>query len=294
MLKKQSTLLKLISVAILAFIAGGGLVHTFISAQPTQLSGIPGTPLTYPPFTKAAIPLPDTLQYFYSTLDYRGQALSTGDFFVYLKYPVFRLAAGPAKRYEAWLLDQVFTLGSNAESEVIQSYKDAADIPGYAQSCLNSWLSGEETQIMGCLQDSLAVEVPLNSEVVTLSITKGGFWGGAHGDASQQHYMFDRDFNAIEPYSVFETSQVDHFKKLLISEYERQVDPGREYSEDYKLNPDSFALVPEGIIAHYFGWSNAEGKPVVFIETNKFSQYLKPEYREMYRKLSQAKVENDG
>lgn len=293
MLSKQSTLLKLIGIAILAFIAGGGLVHTFLSAQPNQLNTTLGTPLTYPPFTKAAIPLPDTLQYFYGTHDYRGQALSTGDFFVYLKYPVFRLAAQAAKRYETWLLDQVFTLGSNAEEVEILSYKKAKDIPAYAQSCLNSWLSGEETQIMGCLQDSLAVEVALNNEVVTLSVTKGGYWGGAHGDASQQHYMFDKDFNPIKPYSVFESSQVDLFKKLLISEYDRQVDPGREYSEDYKLNPDSFALVPEGIIAHYFGWSNAEGKPVVFIETSKFSQFLKPEYWEMYSILNQPKVEDD-
>ena len=293
MISRQKTTLLVISVAILSFIAGGGLVHSLLAAQPKQLSGTPGSQLTYPPFTKAAIPLPDTLQYFCSTHDYRGQALSTGDFFVYLKYPVFRLAAQAAKRYETWLLDQVFTLGSNAEEVEILSYKKAKDIPAYAQSCLNSWLSGEETQIMGCLQDSLAVEVALNNEVVTLSVTKGGYWGGAHGDASQQHYMFDRDFNAIEPYTVFEPSQVDAFKKLLISEYERQVEPWQEYGEEYKLNPDSFALVPKGIIAHYFGWSNAEGKPVVFIETSKFNQFLKPEYREMYRKLSQAKVEDD-
>jgi len=249
--------------------------------------------LTYPPLAPGKIPLPDTLQYFYVSLDYRGNALSTGEFSVKLKYPVFRFAEEAAQRYETWLLNQVFILGSNTEHEEIQQYKIAKDIPGYAQSCLDSWLSGEETRYMGCIQESLAVEVALNARIVTLSVTHGGFWGGAHGDDSVQHYMFDADFNPIDPYSVFEPSQVEHFKKLLISEYDRQVDSIRDYDEEYKLNPDSFALIPEGLVAHYYGWSFAEGKPEVSIDTSKFLNYLKPEYRDMYAQLNQPKVDED-
>lgn len=292
---KRARKIVLLAVAGIVCIVLGMAIARFWPGDSKVTAGkSPASPsLAYPPLTPGEIPLPDTLQYFYVTHDYRGNALSTGEFSVKLKYPVFRLSEVAAQRYETWLLNQVFILESNAGKEEIQKYKIAKDISGYAQSCLDSWLSGEETRYTVCIQESLAVEVALNARIVTLSVTHGGYWGGAHGDDSVQHYMFDADFNPVDPYSVFESSQVGNFKKLLISEYDRQVHSNSSYDEDYKLNPDSFALVPDGLIAHYCGSCHADGKPVVSIATSEFLNYLKPEYREIYSELSQRKVKKE-
>ncbi len=293
--KKAKLMIIVIGAIVIAF-AGGYLVSLSVSNRANReakalLTYLQPPPLTYPPFKDTRYPLPDSLQYFYVTLDYRGDALSSGEFFAWLKYPVFRLPDEAAKRYETWILDNIFSIFTNDEREVVEKYIQARNIHGYAQSCLNNRLIVDETQYMGSIIDSTIVEVALNAKIITMSVNWGGYWGGAHGDGSVQHYMFDTEFNPIEPYSVFEPSQVDDFQKLLISEYERQVKPFREYDDDYKLNPDSFALVPEGIIAHYYGWSYAEGKPVVTIETSKFLKYLKPEYREMYAELSKRGIQ---
>ena len=287
MAKRKVVTISVVVLCCIALTAAAWLARGFYDRL-FEPAGAPAVKLTYPLLTDETLQLPDTLQFFYSTIECRGTALSTGEFYVKIKYPVLRLARSTARRYEDWLLGQVFILGTNAETEEVEAFRQSRDIAGYAQSCLNSWQAGAETRYMGCLQESLAVEIELNASLLSLKVSHGGYWGGAHGDASVQHYMFDQDFRALDPDAVFAAGTVEGFRKLLIAEFDKQVDPPRDYGEHYKLNPDSFALVPQGLVAHYFGWSNAEGKPVVFIEASKIRQYLKPAYREIYANQARA------
>ena len=278
----------LVIALVLSCVLGAVIALTITSSNRSDFKVKIMHQLTYPLLVPSLYSLPDSVQYFYSNLEYRGVALSSGEFFVKIRYPIFRLPRVAAKRYEDWLLDEIFILGSNAPEKEIQEYKSRGDVEGYAQSCLNSWLADDEARYLGCLQESLAVNVEMNDAIVTLKVTHGGYWGDAHGDASVQHYMFDQNFQLLEPFFIISKEYLEDFKRLLIEEYHSQIQGYREYPEDYILCPDSFALTPGGLIAHYFGWSSAEGKPTVLIETKKFLKFLKQEYRAIYTGTNKA------
>lgn len=285
---KKTKQFVIVVAIILTCVLGALIALTITSSNRSESKAKTMYHLTYPQLVPSLYSLPDSVQYFYSNLDYRGVAPSSGEFFVKIRYPIFRLPGVAAKRYEDWLLDEIFILGSNAPEKEIQEFKSQGDVAGYAQSCLNSWLADDEARYLGCLQESLAVDVEMNDAIVTLKVSHGGYWGGAHGDASVQHYMFDLSFRLLDPYSLISKEYLEDFTRLLIEEYHSQVQSYREYPEDYILCPDSFALVPDGLIAHYFGWSNAEGKPTVLIKPKKFIQFLKPEYRTIYTGTNKA------
>lgn len=135
---------------------------------------------------------------------------------------------------------------------------------------------------MGCMQESLAVEVVLNSEVITIKTHHKGYWGGANGDDNVHYVMFDRKFNQIEFRSLLEPGKQDEFNRMLIAEYKRNIVPWREYDDNYKLNPDDLGLIPAGLIAVYIGYAHAEGQPTMIIKPDKFIDLLKPQYRGIY------------
>lgn len=237
----------------------------------------------YPLFSDKAFILPDSLRYFYNTIDARGIALSGGEFSVYLKYPVFRSEDKNVLRLVDWLDDQIFILGHNGNYDNAALRKRfKADYPAYANYTLNSWLATEETTKMGCMQESLVVEVVLNSEVITIKTHHKGYWCGANGDDYVHYAMFDRKLNQIEFSSLIEPDKQDEFNQMLIAEYKQNIVPSRDYDDDYKLNPDGLALIPEGLIAVYIGYAHAEGQPSMIIKPEKFIHLLKPQYRGMY------------
>lgn len=237
----------------------------------------------YPLYSDKAFALPDTLHYFYNTIDARGIALSGGEFSVYLKYPVFRSEDKNIMKIVNWLDDEIFILAHNGtedDANIRQKFK--ADYPAYANYTLNSWLAIEETTKMGCMQESLSVEVVLNSEVITIKTHHKGYWGGANGDDYVHYAMFDEKYNQIEIMSLIEPGKQDEFNRMLIAEYKRNIIPWRDYDNDYKLNPDDLALTPEGLVAVYSGYAHAEGQPTMIIKPDKFIDLLKPQYRGVY------------
>lgn len=237
----------------------------------------------YPLYSDKEFTLPDTLHYFYNTIDARGIALSGGEFSVYLKYPVFRSEDKNVMKLVDWLDDQIFILGHNGNDDNAALRKRfKADYPAYANYTLNSWLATEETTKMGCMQESLAVEVVLNSEIITMKTHHKGYWGGANGDDYVHYAMFDRKLNQIEFSSLIEPGKQDEFNQLLIAEYNRNIVPWRDYDDSYKLNPDDLALTPYGLIALYSGYAHAEGQPTMIIKPDKFTDLLKPQYRGIY------------
>ena len=246
--------------------------------------GLESTNVTYYPlyFVKQ-FTIPDTLQYFYNTIDARGTALSGGEFFVYLKYPVFRSESKNIGKLVDWLDDQIFVLVDNGQedTEVIRK-RFKADYPAYANYTLNSWLSNEESTYMGCIQESLAVEVVLNTDVITMKTHHKGYWGGANGDDNVHYMMFDKNYNQIDIRSLIEDGKQDEFNQMLITEYNKNIVAWREYDDNYKLNPDDLALIPEGLIAVYFGYVHAEGQPTMLIKPDKFVRFLKPQYRGIF------------
>lgn len=237
----------------------------------------------YPLYSDKVFALSDTLHYFYNTIDARGVALSGGEFSVYLKYPVLRSEDKNVMRLVDWLDDQVFILGHNGNDDNValrKRYK--ADYPAYANYTLNSWLATEETTKMGCMQESLSVEVVLNSEVITMKTHHKGYWGGANGDDYVHYAMFDKKFNQIKIRSLLEPGKQDEFNQMLIAEYKQSIVPWRDYDDNYKLNPDELALIPDGLIAVYSGYAHAEGQPTMIIKPDKFIDLLKPQYRGVY------------
>jgi hypothetical protein len=224
--------------------------------------------------------MPDTLQYFYNNVDCRGTAYSGGEFFVKLRHPVFRTRDRRISKLEDWIQEQSYILALENEGGNAEARKSFGhDYAAYARAVLNSWLSEPEWTRLGCVQESLAVELVLNSGVITLQVTHGGYWGGAHGSASVSYTMFDRNFDVLSMTSIFRPETLPDFQKLLAAEYDRQVDAFRDYSFDYKSNPASFGLTRDGCVARYESWDYAEGNPGVFIPYHRFEAYLRPEYR---------------
>ena len=96
----------------------------------------------YPLYSDQPFILPDTLHYFYNTVDARGIALSGGEFFVYLKYPVFRSEDKKIERLVDWLNDEVFILSHNCkDNEVVIRNRYKTNYSCYANYTLNSWLA---------------------------------------------------------------------------------------------------------------------------------------------------------
>lgn len=237
----------------------------------------------YPLFSDKAFALPDTLHYFYNTIDARGIAPSGGEFSVYLKYPVLRSEDKNVMKLVNWLEDEIFILahsGNDDNAALRKRFK--ADYPAYANYTLNSWLATEETTKMGCLRESLAVELVMNSEIITMKVHHKGYWGGANGDDVVRYTMFDKDYNRIDVRSIIEHDKIDDFNRLLIAEYEKNIDPWRDYDTNYKLNPDHMALIPEGLVVVYPGYAHAEGQPTMNVSLSKFIHLFKPQYRKMY------------
>jgi len=239
---------------------------------------------TYNPlYSDKPFALPDSLQYFYNTIDARGIALSGGEFFVYLKYPVFRSEDKKTEKLVKWLDDEIFILWyDGCDDTAILQKRFKANYTAYANFILNSWLSGEETTELGCMQESLAVEVVLNAEVITMKTHHKGYWGGANGDDYVHYVMFDKNYNQIDFRTLVEDGKLDEFNQMLIAEYKKNIVPWRDYDDNYKLNPDDLALIPEGLIVIYFGYAHAEGQPTMLIKPDKFIQFLKPQYRRIY------------
>ncbi len=240
-------------------------------------------PSVFPLFSGKPFALPDTLQYFYNTIDSRGIALSGGEFSVYIKYPVFRSEDDNASKLVSWLQEQIFILaheGAQDNTSLRKLFNN--NYTAYANYVLNSWLSTEETTYTGCMQERLSVEVVLNSQIITMKVHHKGYWGGAHGDDIVSYAMFDKEFNAISPKSIICHEKLAAFHKLLLTEYELNIEPWRDYDIAYKSNPEYLALVPEGLIVTYSGYAYAEGQPAMLIKPVKFINLLKPEFRLIY------------
>lgn len=279
--KKRSYALILLSLLILICIV---IALCLKHRDKGDASGSMATPsVVYPLFSGKPFPLPDTLQYFYNTIDTRGKALSGGEFFVKIKYPIIRSENKNAQKMENWLRGQIFQLAL----ESIPQIEDEAAYFGnnytaYANATLNSWLSYEESTYIGCMQESLAVEIILNSKVLTFKVSHSGYWGGAHGDRTEAYTMFDQDFNMLHLNSLIEPDKFDDFQKLMIQEYDLQVDPFRDYDDNYKSNPESCGLSSSGMISQYFSYDYAEGNPQVIIPYLKILPYLKSEYQDVF------------
>lgn len=269
-----------------ALITGTILItgSVWIGACKNDIRDINKTNKFFPPlYTDRPYTTPDSLQYFYNSLDARGKALSGGEFSVFLKYPVLRSESRNLSKLVDWLDDEVFILAHNGREDnatIRNMFK--ADYPSYANYTLNSWLATEETTKMGCIQESLAVEVVMNSEIITMKVHHTGYWGGANGDDMVRYTMFDKDYNRVDVRSVIENDKIAEFNRLLIAEYEKNIDPWRDYDTNYKLNPDYMALIQEGLIVIYPGYAHAEGQPTMYVSLNKFIHMLKPQYRKMY------------
>jgi len=246
--------------------------------------GLDSTNVTYYPlYSGNHFTISDSLQYFYNSVDGRGIALSGGEFFVYLKYPVFRSEDKKTEKLVKWLDDQIFILGHNGNDDNAALRKRfKADYPAYANYTINSWLSSEETTKMGCMRESLAVEVVLNTDVITMKTHHKGYWGGANGDDYVHYVMFDKIYNQTDFRILVKDGKLDEFNQMLIAEYKKNIVPWRDYDDNYKLNPDDLALIPEGLIAVYFGYARAEGQPTMLIKPDKFLRFLKPQYRRIY------------
>lgn len=237
----------------------------------------------YPLYSDRSFAVAESLQYFFNSIDVRGTALSGGEFSVYLKYPIFRSEDKKIERLVDWLDDEVFILAHNGREDnatIRNMFK--ADYPGYANYTLNSWLATEETTKMGCMQESLAVEVVMNSEIITMKVHHKGYWGGANGDDIVRYTMFDKDYNQMDVRKMIEHVKIEDFNRLLIAEYNKNIDPWRDYDTHYKLNPDHMALIQEGLIVIYPGYAHAEGQPTMYVSLSKFIHLLKPQYRKMY------------
>lgn len=241
-------------------------------------------PAYYPLYSEKPFTLPDSLHYFYNTVDARGIALSGGEFFVCLKYPSFRSEDKNIERLVDWLDQEVFILVHNDNEKNAALRKIfKADYPAYANYILNSWLSSEETTKMGCIQESLAVEVVMNSEIITLKVHHNGYWGGAHGDDNVKYVMFSKNFELVSARTTIQQSKIKEFNRMLISEYNINIEPWRDYDDDYKTNPEYMALIPDGLIVIYSGYAYAEGQPTMIIKPIKFLHLLNPLYQSMYR-----------
>ena len=242
--------------------------------------------LVYPLFIDEPFQVPDTLQYSYSSNEAKGTALSGGVFSVFLNYPIFRSDDAKVKKIIPWLDEQIFVLADEGLSDTDSLpalFK--SDYAAYANHTLNSWLSIEEITLMGCMQESISVEVVLNSIILTMRMRHKGYWGGARGDDNQTYTMFDKDFNVIEPMAVIDSTKQIKFKQLLIKEYNKQIHPWENYGNEYKSTPDYFALTRAGLIVQYSGYSFVEGNPQMHVKKDKIIDYLKPEYQVIYKSI---------
>jgi hypothetical protein len=77
--------------------------------------------------------------------------------------------------------------------------------------------------------------------------------------------MFDKYYNVVTLQSVIEPSKQTDFQNMMVREYDLQVDPFRDYDDDYKSNPESCGLISHGLISQYSSYDYAEGNPQVFI-----------------------------
>lgn len=237
----------------------------------------------YPLYSDKPFALPDSLHYFYNTIDARGTALSGGEFYVYLKYPVFRSNDKKTEKLVDWLYGEIFILSHNgSEDNAALCKRFRSDYTAYANYTLNSWLSSEETTKMGCMQESLAVEVVLNKAVITMKVHHKGYWGGAHGDDIVRYAMFDKNFSPIDAKSMIASDKTTEFNSMLIAEYKRNIDPWRDYDDNYKINPEYMAFVPDGLIVIYYGYAYAEGQPTMLIKPERFAHLMKSQYRKIY------------
>ena len=110
-----------------------------------------------------------------------------------------------------------------------------------------------------------------------------GYWGGAHGDDIVKYKMFDKEYNSIDAESIIKSDKAKDFYRMIISEYNRKIEPWRDYDDDYKMHPDYMALIPEGLIVVYQGYAQAEGQPTMLIEPRSYVHLLKSQYQSMYR-----------
>lgn len=244
----------------------------------------------YPLYAEEPFEMPDTLHYFYNSIDSRGKALSGAEFFVHLKYPVFRSEDPKIMKLVEWLDGQIFVLMYNdydPKGPAEKRFK--ANYPAFANYTLNSWLAYKETTYLGCMRESLAVTVALNADVITMKVHHKGYWGGANGNDIVRYNMFDKTYDPINMRSILAPDKIADFNSMLISEYHKNIEPWWDYDEYYKLNPDYMALIPEGLMVIYPGFAHAEGQPTMLVKPKKFVHLLPENFQKIY-----AKKRNEG
>lgn len=229
----------------------------------------------------------NSLDYAYKVVHKNGIPKSSGDFSIYIKYPVF--SDDKMENLNNWVLNQTYSLYFEDENDTGNDneqcfLKYGTDVNAYASFVLHSWLIGKESTWLGCMKESLAVEVVLNTAaLITMKVSHYGYWGGANGDNTVEYTMFDKDLNKIEPKSVILPEKIHNFNNLLVKEYGHQIDSWYDYGDDYKTNPYNMALTPKGFVVIYFGRSHAEGYPTMTIKPKKFTDWIKPEYKMIYQ-----------
>lgn len=290
-IKTKMTWLLVIMIAALAVIV-------FFTSRPGKSSEFTppeikiANPAFYHLFSEEPFEMADTLHYFYNTFITRGVPISTGDFHIYMHYPVFRSEDTNTLKLVYWLDDYLFDLMDvYYEKQDLVRNRFWHNHPAHANYVLNSWLSHEDSSKMGCLYDSLTVQVVLNSELITFRIHSRGYWGGAHGGDYAVYQMFDRNYDEFELRNAVLPEKMAEFNQLILNEYNRNIKPWRDYDTRYRINPEYFAFIPEGIVAIYGGYAYAEGNPSMQIPKEKFIHLLKPQYHRIFD--PPAKVEEE-
>ncbi|MDP3113666.1 MAG: hypothetical protein Q8M98_02710 [Candidatus Cloacimonadaceae bacterium] len=210
-----------------------------------------------------------------------GIAKTTGEFSIYISYPVFSSDSVDVTKLIEHVMKQIGDRDAG-DFDYLLTKENKYDVQAFADGILDSWVTFEEPAFIGSIYDSLFIKVVLNTDLITLYKRHKGFWGGAHGDESIEYTMFDRDFHIIKSYDIILPNRRDRFKKLLEKEFNRQLKDDLRKGYPDKSNPVFFVLVPDGMIVQYMGECYADGNPLMLIKPEKFMDFIKPQYRKIY------------
>lgn len=226
---------------------------------------------------------PDSLYYYYNEIRSEGLSARETPYTISVKYPV-ALNVHESKRQ---LFNDYINEIVNSKLGGHLSDKDRVDSKydhtALIDAVMQAWLTDDYTNQIICMEDSITIEVVLNSDVLTLKTSHWGYWGGAHGDYTEEYLMLDKDLMPIDQSAIIDPQKLSRFNILLSSEFDHTNHTFRTYTQQQITNPDEYALTRDGLIVVYYGSCTAEGNPQTLIKSEKIADLLASPYREVFR-----------
>ncbi len=216
----------------------------------------------------------DTLYYYSTDLRIEGLSARNTKYKISAQYPVFtnmdEFHKHNLEKYTYELMSEIL-LHHILENDKIDF---GNDIVALANAVMQDWLSKDAYNSVYRMEDSICVEIVLNSEITTFKVSHWGDWSGAHGYYTEDYYMLDKNLHPIEHTSIINPNKLSQFNTLLMNEFDHKKYDHRVYDERWLLNPDMYALTREGLVVIYYGSSTVEGNPQTLIPIEKIKDVL--------------------